>query len=123
MSLKSIIEKCIALVTGKSAGDEQSGEENQEQNFEQNSQESFNVELGEPAVQEETFDIEEPEESFEELCEEVSQETESYNVDLGAPVQQQQETQNWSSQGSEPFVEHAAEQVHNPDFFHEEDLH
>ena len=50
MSLKSIIEKCIALVTGNDGG--QTLEENENQNFEQNAAESFNVELGEPAEKE-----------------------------------------------------------------------
>lgn len=98
MSLKSIIEKCIALVTGKSSGDEQSGEENQEQNFEQNSQESFNVELGEPAEKE---------------CYRTKHEEESWS----------EQEENRGMRDSKSPVEHAADQVHNPTFFHEEDLH
>lgn len=84
MSFKSIIEKCIALVTGKDG--EQPQEESHEQNFEENSQESFNLEFDEPASQ-------------------------------------QQEQESWSMQDSETPVDHAADQVDNPEFFHEEELH
>jgi len=45
---------------------------------------------------------------------------ESFNLEFDEPVVEQE---SWSTQDSETPVEHACDQVHNPEFFHEEELH
>ena len=94
MSLKSIIEKCIALVTGNDSRGDQLGAESENQNTE-----SYNIDLGEPA----------------------GQERECYSTKHEESQSVQEES--WSSQDSKTPVEHAADQVHNSTCFHEEDLH
>ncbi len=45
---------------------------------------------------------------------------ESFNLEFDEPAVEQE---SWSTQDSETPVEHADDQVHNPEFFHEEELH
>ena len=78
----------------------------------QEHQESFNIELDEPVVQQQEGWT---------MQDEQLNETESFEHDC---VQQEQaETFSVMSEGRDASISHASEYVMNPDFFHEEELH